>query len=103
MVHVTCDLCGKDLRPGDDQRYVVKIEVFATHDPNQLTEDDLEDDHMEEISQLLSDEECGLGDPEEAASGSSHLRFDLCPSCRKRFLKDPLSREATLHFTFSEN
>ena len=103
MVHVTCDLCGKDLRPGEDQRYVVKIEVFATHDTNQLTEEDLEDDHMEEISQLLSDEEVGLADLTEEGSNCSHLRYDLCPKCRKRFLKDPLNREATLNFTFSEN
>ena len=33
MLHVTCDLCGKELRPGDDHRYVVKIDVFAAHDP----------------------------------------------------------------------
>jgi hypothetical protein len=103
MVHVTCDLCGKELRPGEVQRYVVKIEVFAAHDPNQLTEDDLDEDHMEEISQLLAEEECGLADVGEEAAGNSRLRYDLCPACRKKFLKDPLNRETALHFTFSEN
>jgi hypothetical protein len=103
MVHVTCDLCGKELRPGEEQRYVVKIEVFASHDPNQLTEEDLDDDHMEEISQLLAEEACGLADPSEDAGGSVHRRYDLCPACRKRYLKDPLSREATLNLSFSEN
>src|SRR5437660_7987399 len=29
MLHFTCDLCGKELQPGDDHRYVVKIECFA--------------------------------------------------------------------------
>ena len=33
MLHVTCDLCGKELRPGEDHRYVVKLEVFAAPDP----------------------------------------------------------------------
>jgi hypothetical protein len=102
MVHVTCDLCGKELRPGEEQRYVVKIEVFATHDPNQLTEEDLDDDHMEEISQLLAEEECGLADLSDEV-GPAHRRYDLCPCCRKRFLKDPLGRETTFSLSFSEN
>src|SRR3954454_7157990 len=52
MLHVTCDLCGKELRPGEDH-YVVKIEVYAAHDPAELTEADLDEDHMEAVSQLL--------------------------------------------------
>src|ERR1700733_11275682 len=46
MLHVTCDVCGKELRAGEDQRYVVKIEAFAAHDPSELTDADLDDDHM---------------------------------------------------------
>ena len=53
MLHVTCDLCGKEMGPGDDQRYVVKIGVFAAHDPGKITEADLEEDHMEAVSELL--------------------------------------------------
>lgn len=102
MVHVTCDLCGKEIRPGEEQRYVVKIEVFAANDTGQLTEEDLDEDHMEEISQLLAAEESGLvPGPEESAT--AFRRYDLCPSCRKRFLKDPLGREAHLNLSFSEN
>jgi hypothetical protein len=103
MVHVTCDLCGKELRPGDDQRYVVKIEVFATHDPCELTEDDLDDDHMEAVSELLRNEEGNLQDPEAEDPTHKNLRYDLCPACQKKFLRDPLNREVNLHFDFSEN
>jgi hypothetical protein len=53
MLHVTCDLCGKEIRPGEDGRHVVKIEVFAAHDPAEITEADLEADHMEAVSELL--------------------------------------------------
>ena len=42
MLHVTCDLCGKKLHPGEDPHFVVKVEVFAAHDPAGLTEDDLD-------------------------------------------------------------
>src|SRR5689334_18974040 len=45
MLHVTCDFCGKELRPGDDPHYVVKIEAYAAHDPAEITEADLDDDH----------------------------------------------------------
>ena len=46
MVHFTCDLCGKDLTATGEHRFVVKIEAYAGFDPNEITEDDLEQDHM---------------------------------------------------------
>ena len=57
MLHITCDLCGKEISCQADHRYVVKIEVFAAQDPAKLTEADLDEDHMELVSQLLRDEE----------------------------------------------
>jgi hypothetical protein len=105
MLHITCDACGKELRAGQDH-YVVKIEVFARHDPDQLTEADLEDDHMEAISQLLQEmSEQGIADAVEPSR--HHLRYDLCPECRKRYLDNPLSKEPSKEiaqkFDFSEN
>ena len=77
MLHVTCDHCGKQLRAGEDH-YVVKIEVFAAHDPAEITEEDLEEDHMEAVSQLLREmEESEDADAVEPAS--RHFRYDLCP------------------------
>ncbi|MCS6976583.1 MAG: hypothetical protein NZM31_06180 [Gemmatales bacterium] len=102
MVRVECDLCGKEIRPGEEQRFVVKIEVFPVNETNQLTEEDLDEDHLEEVSQLLAAEECGLA-PNGDDSRTVFRRFDLCPACRKRFLKDPLGREAHLNLSFSEN
>ena len=107
MLHITCDLCGKELRTNQDH-YVVKIEVFAQYDPAQLTEADLEEDHMEAVSQLLQE----MND-EEVADGMEparhNLRYDLCPECRKRYLENPLNlnkdlnKEAAQKFDFSEN
>jgi hypothetical protein len=104
MLHITCDLCGKELRGGEDY-YVVKIEVFAKHDPAQLTEADLEEDHMEAVSQLLREM-----DDEEVADAIEparhNFRYELCPECRQRYLRDPLSKElskeAAQKFDFSE-
>jgi hypothetical protein len=98
MLHFTCDHCGKELRQGEDH-YVVKIEVFAAHDPAEITEDDLEEDHMEAVSQLLQEleDEALQVEPEK-----KHFRYDLCDGCRKKYTRDPLGKEAQ-KFDFSEN
>src|SRR5262245_25999274 len=101
MLHITCDSCGKELRPGQD-RYVVKIEVFAAHDPAELTEADLEEDHLQAVGELLQELEESDALP-ELEPASRHLRYDLCPECRTRYLRDPLSKEAAQKFDFSEN
>src|SRR5438132_14071117 len=103
MVHVTCDLCGKEMRPGDDHRFVIKIEVYTAHDPAVLTEADLDEDHMEAVSQLLRDEEDQLGETDDPTPPHKNFRYDLCPECHKKFVRDPLGREAAQKFDFSEN
>jgi hypothetical protein len=103
MLHVTCDLCGKELYPGDDHHYVVKIEAFAADDPAKITEADLDEDHMEAVSELLREMEDHPADHELTEPAYRHFRYDLCPECHKKFLRDPLGREAAQKFDFSEN
>ncbi len=101
MLHYSCDLCGKELAPGTDRRYVVKLEVFAAQEPAELTEDDLDADRMEELSQILREiEENGYA-ADELPPNYKQLRYDLCPDCHKKFLRDPLGKEHK--FDFSEN
>ena len=50
MRRYSCDVCGKELRDGEDHRFVLKMEAFAAADPAELTEADLEEDHLEEIA-----------------------------------------------------
>ena len=102
MLHITCDLCGKDILPGDKSRYVVKIEVFAAHDPRELTDDDLEDDQLEAVSQMIKDMD-DQQHPDPITPACKRFRYDLCPDCQKKFLADPLNREAAQNFDFSEN
>jgi hypothetical protein len=104
MVHVTCDLCGKEIQPGDDHHFVVKIEVFTAGNPANLTEADLDEDHIEAVSELIREIEEGLvegGDAE--APSTQQMRYDLCPGCRKKYVRDPLGRETAQKFDFSEN
>lgn len=102
MVHFTCDLCGKDLSACGDQRYVVKIAAYASFDPTELTDEDLDDDHMEAVSQLLQRDD-NTNTEELDASLYKGFRFDLCPECHGRFLKDPLGKDLLRSFDFSKN
>ena len=101
MLHVTCDGCGKELRP-DEDHHIVKIEVFATRDPHELTEADLDQDHMEAVSELLRQQE-ESEEEVELEPATRHMRFDLCCTCRKRYLRDPLGRDTAQKFHFSPN
>lgn len=104
MMHFSCDICGKDLTPGVTSRYVVKMEAFAATDPAELTEMDLDADHVEEMAQLLSEQDEDGGVDESAVlPPAKKMRFDLCTGCYAKFLADPLSRENTAKFHFSEN
>ena len=102
MLHVTCDLCGKELHSGDDHRYVVKIEVYAAHDPAEITEADLDEDHMEAVSQMLQELEDGGVSP-DLVEPSRQFRYDLCSDCHKKFVRNPLVKEPAQKFDFSEN
>ena len=55
MRHFSCDLCGKDLTPGTDARFVLRMEVIAATDPSTLSDDDLDSDHVEEMAQILAE------------------------------------------------
>jgi hypothetical protein len=102
MLHISCDLCGKQIATLDNGRYVVKIEVFAAHDPAEITEADLDEDHLEEVSQLLRETD-QLADPDEESPAYKNFRFDLCPACHKKFVRDPMGKEAAQKFDFSKN
>jgi hypothetical protein len=102
MVHFTCDLCGKDLTAAGERRFVVKISAYAGFDPNEISEEDLDEDHMEAVAKLLQRDESlsSTAVEEDAFKG---FRFDLCPGCHQRFIKDPLSRDVFRLLNFSEN
>jgi uncharacterized protein YlaI len=99
MVHFSCDLCGKDLRAGEDH-YVVRIEVFSNV-ADSLTEADLDEDHLEAVGAMIRD--LDEDELEAPAPATRQFRYDLCPTCQKRFARDPLSKDNAPKFHFSEN
>ena len=101
MIHYSCDLCKRDLDSEEDLRYVVKVEIYAAYDLMAIEEDD-DRDHLQEIQDILE----RLEDAESDQIGDDvyqQMRFDFCPACRKKFLKNPLGREIAHVFGFSEN
>jgi len=104
MVHFTCDLCGKDITSSGEDRFVVKMEAFPGFDPNEIKEEDLDDDPMEAVSELLESGE-GFAHREQAedACRRTGFRFDLCPACHRRFLRNPLGKSNAAVLDFSKN
>ncbi len=102
MLHFSCDLCGKELLAEVDRRYVVKMDVYAAQDSRTLTDDDLDDDQLEALGQMLQDLEASGATPQDLPPEYKQIRMDLCPECHKKFLRDPLNKEAA-KFDFSEN
>ena len=101
MLRVSCDHCGREV-PAGENHHVVKVEVFAVSEPVGLTEADLDKDHMEALSDMLREQEdAGQGPSPEPRS--RQFRYDLCDECRARFVQDPLGRETSLKFHFSNN
>lgn len=104
MIRYSCDVCKRDIDPDHDLRYVVKMEVFAAMDPAAADEDDDDRDHLQEIQEVLE----RLEDADDEQVGDDvyqQLRFDLCPECRRKFIKNPLGREIikAKAFGFSKN
>jgi hypothetical protein len=92
MIRYSCDLCKRDIDPDQDLRYVVKVEICASFDPTFAGPEDDDRDHLQEIQDVLE----RLEDAQSDQVGDDvyqQLRFDLCPECRKRFLKNPLGAE----------
>jgi len=102
MIHFTCDRCGKEMASSEDGRYVVKMEVLPGFDPDLIREEDLDDDPMEAVSQILQDD-AERASEDLAEPRRQSFRFDLCSSCRRKFLADPLGRETLHQVHFSEN
>ena len=106
MIRYSCDMCGRSLLPEEDDRYVVKIEVYAACDSidadgeeeefiNDFEEDDDDDDGDDEMDSL---------DPDEIESIEyKTFRYDLCCKCHSKYLQDPLSIKSIRRGRFSEN
>ena len=99
MQHFTCDACGKQL---GEQRYVAKLEVYPAFNPDELTDADLDLDHLQEVAEIIEQT-----DPLEMMldeqTTTQQFKFDLCAVCHHRYLQDPLGKQSRTPLHFSEN
>ena len=104
MIHYNCDMCGNSLVPEEDDRYVVKIEIYAACDSMEVDDDDLIDDFEEDGEEEEEEDEVDNIDPEEM-DGVEYktFRYDLCSKCHSRYMQDPLSINSIRRGRFSEN
>ncbi|HIF33300.1 MAG TPA: hypothetical protein EYG57_17010 [Planctomycetes bacterium] len=102
MIHFSCDRCGKSIDANEELRYVVRVEVQATMESGDALETEADRDHLvelEEILERLDDEESSL----ISEDVYQRRRYDLCCSCYRKFIRDPMGSETTSQFDFSPN
>ena len=101
MIRYSCDLCGRELDPESDLRYKVVVEVYAAFDPI-TTEDEDDRDHLQEVQEMIERLEDSQSE-EISEDVYQQMRFDLCPECRRKFIKSPLGRKVAKVCNFSQN
>ena len=92
MDRLTCDRCGGGLLLDAPVRYEVRLEVKSAYDPLELSEEDLIDAQAElhRLVEKLKDYSAEQAQDEVYRA----FRFDLCATCQKSFLKNPLGKPA---------
>ena len=102
MIHFTCDRCKRVIDLERELRYVVRMEIEAVMDPIHEEEPQGDRDHLLEIDEILERVDASEID----AMGDDiyqKRRYDLCPSCYKKFNANPLAREKKAVLGFSHN
>ena len=101
MRHFSCDLCSKDLTPGEETRFVVRIDIVPAAEPAELTDADFDQDHLDTMAEMLGELEETPDLLEPPAKRT--FEYDLCPACHGKFSADPLGRERARKPHFSKN
>ena len=88
MIAYCCDGCGKEMKKGD-LRYTVRIDVRAAYDELEIGLSDLVRDYRAEMLALI--DRLRHKDPKEIEETVyKGFQFDLCPSCQRAYIRDPL-------------
>jgi hypothetical protein len=83
-----CQRCGTQLRPGEGNFYVVRIEAFADPAPPNLTEADFARDIEAEIDRLL-EQMRGMSQQELMDQVYRRVTLHLCGLCYRTWIEDP--------------
>ena len=83
-------------------RYVVRIEVRAAMDFTELFDDDEDRDYLMEAHEALERAEDAIDDL-VADDVYQDRRYDLCPGCYRKFMRNPVGVDTLVEFNFSDN
>ncbi|WP_182865336.1 hypothetical protein [Stieleria mannarensis] len=116
MIHYTCDRCKRTIDPETEPRFVVEIDVRMagaaearsdhSEDLDQLAElhDQLQRELNAELGVSLQDD---LDEIDDVVCGrdidDGPDQYDLCEHCFEAFTSNPLGRETTVGYGFSNN
>jgi hypothetical protein len=102
MIHYSCDRCRRPIEGHEAIRYVVKMEIEVTLNVDEYECNSMDDDPLVEMDEFLDQLNDEL-DVDDEAPLFDRRRYDLCPDCYRKFIKNPLAREKTVPFGFSQN
>ena len=83
-----CQRCGCDLRPGEGNFFVVRIETWADPTPPNITSEDLAADVSAEIDKLI-EQMRGMSEQELMDQVYRRLTIHLCGACYKTWIENP--------------
>ncbi len=103
MIHYSCDRCKRSIDPSEEIRYVVRVEVRAAMDFSDFLDDEDDRDFLMEAQEALDRAEDAIGDS-VSDDIYQHHRYDLCPTCYRKFMKNPVGKEQPVEMNyFSKN
>lgn len=102
MIHFTCDICGKEMRGSDKDRFVLVMEIRPGESSFELTEEDIDQDNLAKVSDILQAAEATGEDPYEELSPIK-TRHDVCSACKEKLLRNPFNCKPVAKVTFSDN
>jgi hypothetical protein len=87
MLNCQCDLCGLQMER-DESRYEMRVEVRLANQDRALAAEDFSAENIGAVTRLLRG--LPLGEPAPVEPAGHHAVFDLCPSCCRRWRRNPL-------------
>lgn len=85
-----CDRCGRELRPGTGDFYLVRIEALADPTPPSFSQDDLAHDPKAEIARLL-EQMRDLTEQQAVDQVYRRLNLYLCGPCYRHWIDNPVA------------
>jgi hypothetical protein len=90
-----CENCGRQMED-DEIAYWVRLEIFASPEPPDVTPEDLEQDHTAQMEALIQEME-KRGPEECEAQVFESYRFVICGRCRDYFHEHLKDRRTTMN------